>query len=181
MSHKGMHRVLPYGLVLGLLAVLAHLSWELSHGGVVSHHLLAQPDLPSVSNWWGLLTVPLLGWVASRVVIRRAAAQPGAAKTAVLAFVLALLVGLALSSSFTLGFETATSGIFFAALLAGLVVRSYRAECVFGFVLGMLFVFGGVLPVLVASVAAVLSALAHFVLWPACAWVWRALRGAPAR
>lgn len=181
MSHGWMQRALRYGWVLGLVAVLAHLGWELARGGVRSHHLLAQPELPSFSNAWGLLTLPVLGWLASWVVTRRAAGVPGAAGLAVFAFLGALLVGLALSSSFALGFDTATPVIFFAALASGLVFRTYRVECVFGFVLGMLVVFGGVLPVLIATVAASLSALSHFVLWPACAWMWRTLRGVPAR
>lgn len=181
MAQGLLHRVSHYGLGVGLVAVAAHLVWEASHGGVVSHHLLAQPDLPSISNWWGLLTVPLLGWMASRVVTRRVAAQPAAVSTAALGFAGALLVGLALSSSFALGFEAVTSGVFLAALAAGLVFRTYRAECLFGFVLGLLIVFGGVLPVLVACVAAALSALAHFALWPACASLWRTLRGGQAR
>ncbi len=33
---------------------------EYFNGGVVSHNLLAREDLPAISNWWGLLTVPLL-------------------------------------------------------------------------------------------------------------------------
>lgn len=177
MAHGLMHRVLPYGLALALVAVAVHLAWEFTHGGVRSHHLLAQPDLPAISNGWGLLTVPLLGWLASRVATRRAAGDPRAAAPAVWAFIGALLVGIAVSSGFVLGLQSATSGIFFAALAAGLVFRTYRAEYAFGFVLGMLFVFGGVLPALVASVAAALSALAHFVIWPAGAFVFRKLRG----
>lgn len=177
MSQRWMPGLLPYGIALGLVAVLAHLGWEFAHGVIRSHHLLARPELPAFSNAWGLLTVPLLGGLASWVVTRRAARVPGAAGPALGAFLGALFVGGALSTSFALGYEAATSGIFFTALAAGLVFRTYRAECVFGFVLGMLVVFGGVLPVLVGSVAAALSAFAHFVLWPACAWIWRALRG----
>lgn len=86
-----------------------------------------------------------------------------------------------MSTCLALGYEVATSGIFFTAVAAGLVFRTYRAEYVFGLVLGMLVVFGGVLPVLVGWAVAALSAFAHFVLWPARAWIWRAVHGGRAR
>ena len=61
------------------------------------------------------------------------------------------------------------------AVLLALVFRVYRAECVLGFVLGMTFTFGAILPALVASVTAVISAVAHRVLYPLARRVWMAL------
>ena len=40
--------------VLGLLLL------ENFQGGVKSHHLLARKDMPAISNWWGLLIVPIM-------------------------------------------------------------------------------------------------------------------------
>lgn len=40
----------------------------------------------------------------------------------------------------------------------------YRIECIFGFVVGMVFTFGTVLPALVAVVFAAVSVVVHFVL-----------------
>ena len=65
----------------------------------------------------------------------------------------------------------------FAVLLSGVALRTYRAEYVFGFVLGMTFVFGAVLPTMVALVAGGVSALAHFVAYPGVAALNRRLRG----
>lgn len=53
MSQRWTPRLLPYGIALGLVAVLAHLGGELAHGGIRSHHLLARPELPAFSNAWG--------------------------------------------------------------------------------------------------------------------------------
>ena len=46
------------------LVTLLILLWEYFNGGVVSHNLLAREDLPAFSNFWGLLTVPLLFWIS---------------------------------------------------------------------------------------------------------------------
>jgi hypothetical protein len=47
-------------------AILAALLifWEYLNGGVVTHYPLADADNPGISNWWGLLTFPLLTWAA---------------------------------------------------------------------------------------------------------------------
>lgn len=52
---------------------VCHLGWEYTHGGVPAHHLLNNPELPAISNWWGLLVVPLLVWFLVGRIQRRAA------------------------------------------------------------------------------------------------------------
>lgn len=176
MSKSTITRFLPYGPVVALLIVAVHLGWEHTHGGVRSHHLLARADLPSVSNWWGLLVLPVLGWLASRSASRRAALDSRATTRSVAAFAGSLLVGAALSASFTMGYESASSAIFLAALAAGLVLPTYRAEYIFGFVCGMTFVLGAVLPTIAASIGAAISAVAHLLVRPALAVVFRTAR-----
>jgi hypothetical protein len=58
--------LLAFGAEVGILA------WEYLNGGFRSHHLLANPDLPAVSNWWGLLVIPLLTWWTMSQLRRRA-------------------------------------------------------------------------------------------------------------
>jgi hypothetical protein len=164
------------GFGLGLGVVLAHLAWEFSHGGVRSHHLLNSPDLPAISNWWGLLVLPLLGWVAAYAVARRLASQAQGWSVACSAWLGALLLGLALSGAFLAGYTALTTGLFFTVLAAGLVLPTYRLEYLFGFVLGMTFVFGAVLPAIVATVAATLSGFLHRLLYPTCVSLLRRAR-----
>jgi hypothetical protein len=46
--------------VAGFAFAAAHLAFEHFTGGVQSHNLLNRPDLPAISNWLGLVTLPLL-------------------------------------------------------------------------------------------------------------------------
>lgn len=163
----------PAALGLAILAAAAHLGWEHTHGGIRSHHLLNRADLPTISNAWGLLVLPVLGTLAGGVVRRRATAAP----TALAAFLGALVAGVALSVAFVAGSESAASLVFLGVLLTGLVLPTYRAEYLFGFVLGMTFVFGSILPTVFGLLAACISAAAHLLLWPAGVWVLRRARG----
>ena len=176
MPNSTLRRLISHGFAVGLLASVAHLAWEHTHGGVQSHHLLARPDLPAISNWWGLIILPFLGWLASRSAARDAALDDGATARSISRFLGALLVGLALSSSFAAGFESAATGIFLTSLAVGLILPIYRAEYIFGFVLGMTFVLGSVLPTIAALLGAGISAIAHFVIRPVMARLLRAAR-----
>lgn len=171
------YRLLPVAaLGLAVIAAAAHLGWEYTHGGIRSHHLLNRADLPTISNAWGLLVLPVLGWLAGSVVARRASAAPSAARKALAGFLGALAAGSALSVAFVAGSESAAGALFLGVLLFGLVFPTYRAEYLFGFVLGMTFVFGSILPTLFGLLAVAISAAAHLLLWPAGMWFLRRAR-----
>lgn len=171
-------KLLVLAPLLGAAVMIVQLAWEASHGGIQSHHLLARADLPAVSNLWGLATLPALGWLAAHFVRRRSARSDRALGRAVAAFFCALILGGALSAAFSLGLEDVSAGLFLTTILAGLVVPTYRAEYLFGFVIGMAWVVGPVLPVIAGTFAAMVLVLAHFVLRPAAVALYRKLRAA---
>lgn len=155
-----------YGTALVLLAELAHLTWEHFHGGVLRHHLLNRADLPAISNGWGSLLLPSLTWyLMGRINKRSEVLSDGRAgafpNSVIVGFVGSLLFGILLSSSFTFGHATLTGYLFQGLLVLALVIPVYRSECVLGFVLGMTFVFGAVLPTAIASLIAAFSLLIH--------------------
>ena len=150
-----------------LVLVLLHLGWEMVNGGVVSHHLLARSDMPSISNWWGLLAVPVLAWFVAGSVMNRATAEehgdrliPASIRRALPAFCGALVYGGLLAGSFAFGFGL-EQYLFLGLFVIGLALPIYRGEYILGFVLGMMATFGGVLPLVVAAVAASISWAAH--------------------
>jgi hypothetical protein len=165
---------------LVLAAVLAHLAWEHFDGGIARHHLLARSDLPAVSNAWGALLLPALTWFLVGRTQRRLALQPPGSRSGVGAaagFAAALAYGLLLSWSYTHGLEALSSALFLGAFALAVLLRIYRAECVLGFVLAMSYTFGGVLPILIATVIASVSALVHLGGRPLLARLWRRMRG----
>nr|WP_316643629.1 hypothetical protein [uncultured Roseateles sp.] len=151
------------------LAELSHLAWQVFHGGIQRHHLLNQADLPAISNAWGALFLPLLAWFLAGRLLKRATTAQAAKNTAAAAFG-ALVAGIALSLAFVSGNADAPAYVLLGILLLGLVVPSYRSEYVLGFVLGMSITFGPILPALVVSFIAALSATAHHLVRPAFGW-----------
>ncbi|MGB5190858.1 hypothetical protein [Robiginitalea sp.] len=134
--------------------VLIHVLWEYFHGGVTSHHLLASEEMPAISNWWGLLSVPVLTWITlTRIEVRRknSSLQAGEFSAQVFrGFFGGLLYGLFLAMLWEFGKADYMPYVLLLPLVLALVFPVYRAECLLGFVLGMTHTFGGVLPFLIA-------------------------------
>ena len=190
MNEQQAKRIRIYLTVAVLLAEIGHLAWEHFHGGIASHHFLNRADMPAVSNGWGLLLLPAISWFLGGIALRRSIATAaaatinapggqaeaaGLARGVFVGFFAELLFGASLAATFSLGYQDVTSILFFGMLLLALVFRVYRAECVLGFVLGMTFTFGAILPALVASVTAVISVVAHRGLYPLVRRAWMAL------
>jgi hypothetical protein len=166
-----------------LLAELAHLSWEHFHGGVQTHHFLRRTDLPAISNGWGLVLLPVLTWFLTGRTQKRMAAFADAQQRiskqtvrVVVGFVGALLLGSLLSISFALGDENVSFVLLLGTLLLGLLLPIYRAECVLGFVLGMTFTFGPVIPTVIGSIIAMLSATLHLFVYVNLVRLWNWVR-----
>jgi hypothetical protein len=191
MSAHPLDRRRLYCVALVAVAEIAHLAWEYFHGGVRAHHVLARADLPSISNWWGLLVLPLLAWLAASNVQRRmtsgAADGPAASRipaSAMIGFFGALVLGGSLALAFTNRYADLAGYIFQAILLLALLLPVYRAECVLGFAMGMTLATGPVLPMMVGAVIAAFSAFIHLLLRPLLVRLWRRLRppaSAPSR
>ncbi|WP_019466870.1 hypothetical protein [Dyella japonica] len=138
------------------------LVWQHLHGGVASHHLLARADLPAISNGWGGLILPWVTWFLIGRVHRRVTSPAGMSmRYAVAGFISALCFGALLSIFFTLGNDQVTGLMFESLFLIALVAPIYRAEYLLGFVLGMAYTFGGVLPSIIGSVMALITLVIH--------------------
>jgi len=145
-------------VALALLAEALHLGWEALHGGILSHHLMQSANMPGISNAWGLLIVPALAaWAGGRLPRPGAAARGWLPVMLGFALPLPLLLGTALSLAFQLKLQALTEAIFFGLLLLALLLPTHRPESLLGFVLGMSWTFGAVIPTLIGGVIAGLS------------------------
>ena len=144
------------------IAQAAHLAWEAAHGGIVSHHVLGDPSLPSLWNGWGLVVLPALAWIASlrlfRLSDRGWRPQPGA----LLRLAGAMAGGIALSVAFTAGRSDLAGYVLLALAVSAVAMRGYRVEYLLGFVLGMTWTFGALIPTIIGGAIAVASAVVWF-------------------
>ena len=131
--------------ILGLL-LLEHLQ-----GGVVSHHLLARKDMPKISNWWGILIVPLMTWLLLTLIqkryIRSANNQKTVSKQEIHGFIGAFIFGVIITILFYNASEL-TGYFMLLTFVLAFFWRIYRSEYYLGFILSMTYGFGGILPVL---------------------------------
>ncbi|MFT3935876.1 MAG: hypothetical protein QM726_19765 [Chitinophagaceae bacterium] len=129
------------------------LLWNHFHGGVPSHHILDQKDLPSISNWWGGLLLPLLTWILLGRINTRLNKQGTTAedlnvklKDVVIRFCIGLALGIMLAASFVNNFKPFLDNVLYIILVLALFVPIFYAEFILGFVLGMTYTFGVILP-----------------------------------
>jgi len=148
-------------LITGTVTLLiwGHLAWDYFHGGVPTHYVLHDGDLPGISNWWGGLALPLFTWLLLYRIHKRidadAAANSESLQNVAYRFVAALLVGISIAVFFTLGIEV-TDYIMLSLFALAFFIPLYKAEYLLGFVLGATFTFGAMIPIGFGSLLALL-------------------------
>jgi hypothetical protein len=143
--------------------------WEHFNGGVITHHLLAREDLPGISNFWGLLSIPLLTWLTLSLINRRRdkiiESEPTNLEKydnkTLKGFLAALLFGIISSLLWEFDFANILQYFILAPVLLSFFKPVHSPEYLLGFVIGMLFTFGGILPIIFGTVLLVLCFLVN--------------------
>lgn len=168
MNEKTFSALRLYGTGIVTLAIWSLLLWNHFHGGVPSHHILARKDLPEISNWWGGIALPLLTWflltrIQKRVLTAKDAEAPALTfpMSIVYAFAGALLFSILLSVFFTLRYSGIPGYMLQGLLILALFLPLYRAEYLLGFVIGMTYTFGAILPTGIGSILALICAVLY--------------------
>lgn len=168
MNEKLFFKARLYFTGIVTIAIWSLLAWDHYHSGVPSHHILANKDLPEISNWWGGLLIPFLTWfLLYRIQKRIIHYNQEDSETSkhlqhtLYRFVGALLFGILLSVFFTFGNSDMSGYMVLSLFPLALFVPIYRAECLLGFVIGMTFTFGGVLPTGIGSIFASVGAILY--------------------
>lgn len=147
------------------VSLLGLLIWQNFHGGVPSHHILQQKDLPEISNWWGSLLLPIFSWILigrteKRVIQQNELIQNKSFKIIGL-FVLGLSLGIFIVFSFTNNYQLFLDNIPYIFLLLSLFIPIYYAEFILGFILGMTYTFGAILPTIFILIFATVGFLIY--------------------
>jgi MFS family permease len=158
-----------YFTIIVTIAIWLLLIWDYYHDGVPTHHLLQQEDLPGFSNWLGGILIPLLTWFLLHRIHKRISNNTTVVKfpsTIVYTFLGALTFGILLSVFFTLQYSDLPFYMIVSLVLLALFYPIYRAECFLGFVIGMLFTFGGVLPIIIITILSLIGVFLYRIVRP---------------
>ena len=137
-------------LVTGMVTLLfwSNLFWDYFHQGVPSHYLLHREDLPKISNWWGGLVVPIVTWYLLYRIAKRLQKKTSSMQTKKVGygFFGALFFSLILSFLFTQG-SAIPDYMMLALFFVSFFVPLFTAEFLLGYILGMSYVFGGIIAI----------------------------------
>lgn len=161
-----MMRILITSIVTILIFGL--LFWEHFHGGVPSHHILQKKDLPEISNWWGGLLIPILTWLLLSRIEERLNKQDSSIQQAKNQnikifglFLLGLILGLLTAFSFTNDYKFFLDNVLYIFLLLSFIIPIYYSEFTMGFIFGMTYTFGAILPTIFILIIGALGFLVY--------------------
>ncbi|MDP4535391.1 hypothetical protein Q3O60_04210 [Alkalimonas collagenimarina] len=144
-----------YLIAFSVIFIMVQLGWQWLQGGINAHHLLANPNLPAVSDAWGLLIISGLAWLAARRLQHT---------TNQAVFWYSLLLGFGYGGLLALlylnGISQPVALLFFGTYFLALLLPLHRAEIVLGYVAALSLAFGAVLPLLMSSPAILIAWLA---------------------
>ena len=132
--------------------------WDYFRGGVPTHYLLADENMPGFSNWWGLLTIPCLTWIVVTLVQKRAKSTQSFIGAN---FIGALIFGIIIAILWEFRLEHILQYLILLPVAISFFKAVHFPESLLGFVLGMLYTFGGVLPILIGTLLLLLCLVAN--------------------
>ncbi|MFD2561545.1 hypothetical protein [Aquimarina rubra] len=150
--------IIPVTVLVGL-----HILWEYFNGGVTTHYLLAREDLPGISNWWGLLTIPLLSWILislSKWLHNKNQTTYSISKITN-GFIGGLVFGILISLLWEFRLENILSYAILLPIPIALFLRVHLPGNLLGFIIGLTYTFGGILPIGIGTVLIIGS----FLIW----------------
>lgn len=140
---------------ISTLLIWCHVIWDYFHGGIPTHYILHDDNLPGIPNWIGAIVLPFFTWLLLyRIHLRVDKKTPNVRfRTLVYRFLAALLVAITVSVCFTMGIDI-IDYIMLALLVLALIFPLYRSEYLLGWVFGSSFTFGAVIPMVFGSMLA---------------------------
>ncbi|MBS9464360.1 hypothetical protein KIM67_18205 [Flagellimonas sp. 389] len=134
--------------VVATILVWTHLAWDYLHGGIPTHYLLHDKDLPGIPNWWGGIVLPIFTYFLLHRIHKRTNPQHTKKSLGklVVRFLAGLLFAVIISVCFSYGIEV-TDYIMGSLFMLAFVFPLYRSEYLLGWVFGAAFTFGAIIPI----------------------------------
>lgn len=159
--------------ILGIIsiAVWGLLLWDHFHGGVPNHHLLAKKELPEISNWWGAIVVPLASYfllsrIKKGVTFENDQISKSSVQHLCYPFLIALIYAVSIAIAFSTGNSQISGLLFMGIFMIALFFPIYKASYFLGFMIGLVYTFGGVLPIIIGSFLAITGYFIYHILRP---------------
>lgn len=156
------------------MAIWGLLAWEYTHGGFQSHHILRRKDMPELQNWWGGILLPVLTWFLLNRIQKRP--ESLSSKKVIYGFFGAFLIGTSIITLVHFDIHDIPRYLLISIFIIALFYPIYRAECLLGFILGMTFSFGAILPTFVGSILAIIGFLIYNLIRPTLLFVVKFLK-----
>lgn len=152
-------------LIVIIALVGLHLTWEHFNGGIITHHLLAKDDMPGISNWWGLVTIPILTLITIFLVQNKYKNKDDKSglSTVTIGFLRGLGFGVLIAVLWELKLENVLQYVILLPIVIAFFTPVHYIQNLLGFVLGMTFTFGGILPIGIGLFLVIASFLIWFI------------------
>ncbi|WP_166425984.1 hypothetical protein [Paraglaciecola sp. 20A4] len=169
----GDSRILVTLLVTAFTAI--HLCYQYLTTGIEAHHFFADPDLPAISNLWGLLILPVLAWLTGTLIRKK---QGNVFPLKIwLQIALTGLYAATMAWLFFSGFESVVSTIALPIILCvALFYPIYQPQYLLAYVVVSSIGFGAALPMIFGSIFAFLAFLTHQFIRPIYLWAFRKVK-----
>lgn len=140
--------------------VWSHITWDYFHGGIPTHYLLQNADLPGIPNWLGGLVLPFFTWfllyrIHKRIDRRKITVASESLRAVVLRFLAAVLIAILIAICFMNGIDL-IDYIMGCIFILAFFFPLYKSEYLLGWVLGSAFTFGAIIPIGFGSLLALI-------------------------
>ena len=173
MQRQNLTKIKAFIVGVVTFLIFTFLFWEHFHGGVTSHHILDQQDLPSISNWWSGILLPTLTWFLLSRIEKRINEENtltpqtnNAISTVFWLFLTGLVFGILLSTSFTNEYKPFLDNVLYIIIVLSFIIPVYYSEFILGFILGMTYTFGAIIPTVFILIVAVIGLVAYRIVRP---------------
>jgi len=147
-------RILITGVVT--LLVWAHIAWDYFNGGIPTHYILHDENMPGLPNWLGGIILPFFTWIVLSFIRRgEGEDQQHLWKNVILRGMAGILFSVGIAVFFTLG-SSVTDFMMLALFLVAFFLPLYKPEYLLGYVLGAAFTFGAMIPMIAGPILLVI-------------------------